>query len=143
MVSRLRLIPELAGVTINAYDEFFPDRNDVAMAIWKVQPPGLLLIWRGTVPSGNGTREVWKHLFGIVIRADDQAGSAYSYFALWTAIANGRASTDNETFRTCPVHESVYPMDVPSIQRQTLFIAENSRLDYHEVAIAIAEKGDY
>lgn len=143
MCDKLRLIPELAGVPVIAYDEFFPDRNDVAMAIWKMQVPSLLVIWRGSLPSSNGTFEIWKHMYGIAIRSDDQAGSQYSYFALWSAIANGHVSGDGESFRLCPVHESVYAMDTPSISRQTLFITESSRLDYHEVAIALPEKGDW
>src|SRR5262245_2378896 len=103
MVDRLKSIPELNGVSINGYDEYFPDRNDVAMAIWKMKPPALLCIWRGTMPASMGTMEVWKHNYSIAIRADDQLDGKYSYFALWSAIANGRVNGDGECFRCCPL----------------------------------------
>ena len=134
-------IPELQ-LPIKAYDENFPIRNDLMLAIWKMPVPSLLTVWRGDGPAGKGNMEVWSHTYSIILRADDQAGAEYSYFKLWWAISNGKVNGSGKSLRLCPVDPAVYPMDTPSITRQTLFISEQSRLDYHEVAININERGD-
>lgn len=141
MTEALVSIPELA-LPIRAYDEYFPNRNDLSLAIWKMPVPSLLTVWRGTLPATKGRLEVWSHTYSIVLRADDQNGSEYSYFRLWTSIVNGRLNGTGEHFRTCPLDPAVYPMETPMINRQTLFLAEQTRLDYHEITLAINEKGD-
>jgi hypothetical protein len=134
-------VPQLK-LPIKAYDENYPYRNDISLAISQMVTPSLLVAWRGTVPAAKGRLEVWSHLYSVILRADDQAGSDYSYFKLWTAISNGKSSRTGSSIRTCALDPLLYPMDTPSIMRQTLYPTENSRVDYHEVTISISEKGD-
>ena len=145
-MANLRLIPELAGIPVLAYDEQYPIQNDLGLAVWKMRAPGLLVIWRGTSPGAKGRMEAWRHSFGIVVRATSDVNTvpqAYDVFYFWRAVVNGVPAGQNCDFRHIALHESVYQMQPPSILRQTLFVTQESRLDYHEITLAYDEKGDY
>ena len=144
MAEKLRLIPELEGIPVFVYDEKFTGATDVGTGIWKLQPPSLLIVWRGTMPGSKSRLEVWRHNFSVAVRSHDDMQSAFGIFQIWWAISNGIPSDGAGcTFRCCSIHESVYAMDTPSIARQTLYITPEIRLDYHEVTISLTEKGDY
>src|SRR4030095_2918298 len=143
IVDKLKLIPELAGVTITAYDQSFPVQNDYSLAIWQMLPPMLLVDWTGSGSAAKGSMEVWMHNFKIYMRSDAQKGPQYARNAMCLSISNGHVNGDGPSFRKCSLHESVYAMEIPPIERRTIFITQDSRLDYDEVLINVTEKGDY
>lgn len=147
IADKLRLIPELANIPIYTYDESYPYQSDIALAIWKLKAPSLLVVWRGSSPGSKARIEVWRHSYSVIIRSNEDSETAAnpaSYFEIWAAISNGKpADGTGCSFRGSSVHESVFAMETPSIVRQTLYVTAETRLDYHEVQIVLTERGDY
>ncbi len=143
LVMALRDIPELVTAMegdrdrISGYYDHYPDESNIRLAIARMRPPAILVAWQGTVPGRSGPAEAWRHLFSLYLRAGQTA-----YTRLWHLIVNGvPASGDGQPMLFTEVHPDCYPIDTPSIRRNTLVIAaENVMLDYFEISTSLTEK---
>jgi hypothetical protein len=146
LVAKLGLIPELVtemggdATRIFAYFDAYPKRVSLAHAIHTMPAPSIMAAWQGTTPANQGGMDVWKHHVTLYLRARQTADSdpPTAYYRLFRLIVKGVPSTDSLPMENVVVHDSCYPMDLPSIQRST----DAEGLDYFEVPLTFTEIGD-
>lgn len=142
-VDLLRLIPELVtdmggdADRISAYVDTFPTKVDLTFAIQRMQSPSLLVVWQGTGVGILQKNEVWKHRFSWILRGADPA-------TVFTHSINGIPS-DGRGYKMLrhPLHDYAYSMDVPDANRRSLLIGNDTVIDYFEISVSYAEKGDF
>lgn len=150
IVAALQDIPEFVtemdgdAARISAYHDQFPTRSNLALAIYQMDPPSTLVIWRETAPGSAGRMEVWKHSFSVLFRPREHvAGDDYGYGKLMELFVNGVPSSGTgQKLLNEPIHASCWPMDVPTFARSTLMVTQDSALDYFEVRLTLTEMGD-
>ena len=146
LVALLRDIPELVAEMggdeqrIFAYHDQYPKRASLAAAIHDMPAPGIMAAWQGTQPSSFGGVDVWRHQVTLYLRAREtfEGDPPTAYYRLFRLITKGVPSTLGVPMLQATVHPHCYPMDVPSISRQT----DAEGLDYFEVPIGFVEFGD-
>ena len=105
---------------------------------------GLRVAFADTVVEtnlGSGSwRDVWKHQVTLFLRAKETfAGDPpTAYYRLFRLITKGLPTVAGVEMINATVHTSCYPMDLPSIERQT----DSEGLDYFEVPLSFTEMGD-
>ncbi len=146
LVEKLRAIPELVeqvgndAERIYAYHDSYPERASLAVAIHQMPVPSIMVVWEGTGPGHFGTVEVWKHNFGVYLRAGQElAGNPPAgYYRLFRLITRGTPVPDAQPLIYTTVHPNCHPMDTPAIERHT----DAEGLDYMRVPVSFTEIGD-
>lgn len=146
LVSVLRDIPELVEEMggdperIFAYHDQYPKQVSLAHAIHTMPAPSIMVVWQGTGPGAFGGFDVWKHQVTLYLRARETAeGDAPApYYRMFRLITKGVPAASGVAMNLVTVHPSCYPMDLPSIQRQT----DAEGVDYFEVPVTFTEIGD-
>lgn len=145
VVATLRDIPELVvemggdPERISAYHDQYPKRSSLAHAIHQMPSPSVMAAWMGTAPGGFGGIDAWKHQIVLYLRAGESAGdSPAPYCRLFRLLTKGVPASAETPVLNALIHPNCYPMDLPSIQRQT----DAEGLDYFEVALSFTEAGD-
>ncbi len=146
LVAMLREIPELVQemtgdpVRIYAYHDQYPKRSSLAHAIHQMPAPAVMAAWQGTTPGSLGGVDVWKHQVTLYLRAreSDESDLPTGYYRLFRLITKGVPASAGVEMLNATVHPSCYPMDLPTIQRQT----DAEGLDYFEVVTSLTEAGD-
>ena len=146
LVALLRDIPELVlemdgePERIYAYHDQYPKRSSLAHAIHQMPAPSIMAVWQGTVPGSFGSVDVWKHQVTLYLRAREtfDGDPPTAYYRLFRLITKGEPASAGVAMLNATVHPSCYPMDLPSIQRQT----DAEGLDYFEVPMTFTETGD-
>lgn len=146
LVNLLRDIPELVAemegdaTRIFAYHDQYPKRASLAQAIHDMPAPGIMVAWHGTAPGSFGGGDVWSHRLSIYLRAREtfEGDPPTSYYRLFRLITRGVPLSAGVPMLYATVHPDCYPMDVPSIERQT----DAEGLDYFEVSVTFREMGD-
>jgi hypothetical protein len=125
---------------IYAYHDQYPKKSSLALAIHQMPVPAIMAAWQGTVPGSFGGNDVWKHQVSLFLRAGETSDGDLptAYYRLFRLITKGVPETTGLPLLNSTVHASCYPMDVPSIQRQT----DAEGLDYFEVDMSFTEIGD-
>ena len=146
LVAALQDIPDLVvemdndASRIFPYHDSYPQKVSLVHAIHTMPAPGCMAVWLGTQPGSFGGMDVWKHQITLFLRArrtsDSDAPSAY--YRLFRLITKGVPAAAGVEMLNATVHTSCYPMDLPSIQRQT----DSEGLDYFEVPLSFTEIGD-
>ena len=147
LVAVLRDIPELVTEMggdperIYAYHDQYPKRVSLAHAIHTMPAPSIMAVWQGTQPGSFGGVDVWKHQVTLFLRAKETftGDPPTAYYRLFRLITKGVPTAAGVEMLNATVHTSCYPMDLPSIQRQT----DAEDLDYLEVPLSFTEMGDY
>jgi hypothetical protein len=145
LVALLRDIPDLvtemngeAG-RIFAYQDQYPKRSSLALAIHEMPAPGIMVVWQGTAPGSLGGVDVWKHQVSLYLRARETGDADPPvYSRLFRLLTRGVPVSVGCAFMNATVHQSCYPMDLPTIQRAT----DAEGLDYFEVSTTFTEIGD-
>ena len=146
LVAMLRDIPELItemggdSERIFAYHDRYPKHSSLAHAIHQMPAPSIMAVWQGTQPGAFGGIDVWKHQVTLFLRAREtfEGDPPTSYYRLFRLITKGVPTSAGQPMLNVTVHPSCYPMDLPSIQRQT----DAEGLDYFEAPITFTEIGD-
>lgn len=145
LVALLRDIPELVAELNNdatrifPYHDQYPKKVSLALAIYQMPAPSIMVAWQGTLPGSVGGFEVWKHQFSLFLRAGETPDNPpTAYYKLFRLITRGVPASSGQPMMNTTVHTSCHPMDVPSISRQT----DPEGLDYFEVSLAFTEIGD-
>jgi hypothetical protein len=137
LVAKLRAIPGLVAEMdgdperIRAYHDLYPKRTSLALAIYEMAVPSILIAWQGTAPGSFGAGGVWKHNLALYLRAAD-------YYRLFDLIVNGVPAGSALKMLYTTVHPVCHPMDLPSIGRAT----DEQGTDYFEVTVSFTEMGD-
>lgn len=148
----LRQIPELAamlGATeenitekIYAYIDEFPQRSSLSQALIEMPTGSVMVAWQGTHPTRRASMDIWAHEFDVFVRSPEiTSGSTFTYFAFFRAITKGKpgaADADIPDMLNTTVHDSCYPMNPPSIDRDV----DRELLDYFKVRVSFDEAGD-
>ncbi len=143
LVAALRDIPELVAELggdverIYAYHDSYPQNVSLAHAIHQMPAPSIMAAWQGTAPGSFGGMDVWKHQVTLFLRAG-ATEDVTPYYRLVRWITKGKPTTAGAEMLNATIHPSCYPMDLPSIQRQT----DAEGLDYFEAPMAFTEIGD-
>ena len=146
LVAMLRDIPELViemggdAERIYAYHDQYPKNVSLVHAIHAMPAPAIMAVWQGTHPGSFGGMDVWKHAITLFLRAQETvAGDPPTpYYLLFRLLTKGVPTDTGQPMLNATVHSSCYPMDLPSIQRQT----DAEGLDYFEVPLSFTEIGD-
>lgn len=146
LVAMLRDIPDLVGDMdgdgdrIYAYHDQYPKNVSLVHAMHAMPAPSVMAVWQGTQPGSFGGVDVWKHQVTLFLRAKETfAGDPpTAYYRLFRLITKGVPTAAGVEMINATVHTSCYPMDLPSIQRQT----DSEGLDYFEVPLSFTEIGD-
>lgn len=143
LVALLRLVPALVDEVngdqelIYSYHDQYPKRASLLGAVRDMPAPGVMVAWTGTAPGSFGPSEVWRHQITIYLRSrevldgEDTAG----YYRLFRQIVRGTPTGSTVPMNIVTVHASCYPMDVPTITRET----DAEGLDYFEIQMNFAE----
>ena len=125
---------------IYAYHDSVPEEVSLAHAIHQMPAPSIMAVWQGTAPGTFGGMDVWKHQVTLFLRAREtfDGDPPTAYYRLFRLITKGVPTAAGVPMLNATVHPSCYPMDLPSIQRQT----DAEGLDYFEVPISFTEMGD-
>ena len=134
------LVVEMGGDTdrIYPYHDSYPKNVSLVHAIHSMPVPGLMVVWQGTQPGSFGGVDVWKHQITLFLRAKEETTVGTAYYKLFRLITKGIPTAAGVEMLNATVHTSCYPMDLPSIQRQT----DAEGLDYFEVPLSFTEIGD-
>jgi len=146
LVAALRDIPELVGEMggdverIYAYHDSYPKKVSLVHAIHAVPAPGIMAAWQGTQPASLGGMDVWKHYVTLFLRAGEtfSGDPPTAYYLLRRLILKGVPTSAGVTVLNMTIHPSCYPMDLPTIQRQT----DSEALDYFEMPLSFTQIGD-
>ena len=146
LVTKLRAIADLVtemdgdATRIAAYHDQFPDKSSLAQAVHDMAAPGILIVWNGTGPGNFGRNESWKHQIAAYLRmkAEVPGDAANGYYRLFRLITKGVPAGDSVPMNYLEIHPSFYPMDTPSIERDT----DAEGLDYFRVVMPFTEIGD-
>ena len=146
LITLLRDIPELViemggdPARIYAYHDQYPKKSSLAQAIHQMPAPGIMAAWQGTQPGSFGGVDVWKHHVTLFLRAPEtfDGDPPTAYYRLFRLITKGVPTAAGVPMINATVHSSCYPMDLPTIQRQT----DAEGLDYFEVQMSFTEVGD-
>jgi len=146
LVATLRDIPELVlemdgdPGRVFAYHDQYPTRVSLAHAIHQMPLPSIMAVWQGTAPGSFSGVDVWKHQITLFLRAGEQSGGdpPADYYCLFRLITKGVPTAAGVEMLNATIHPSCYPMDLPSIQRQT----DAEGLDYFEIPMTFTEVGD-
>ncbi|MCW5982695.1 MAG: hypothetical protein KIT09_31695 [Bryobacteraceae bacterium] len=146
LVSTLRDIPDLivqmngAHDRIYSYHDHYPKRSSLPLAIHQMPAPAIMVAWQGTAAGSFGGTDVWKHQVTLYLRAREtpDAEPPAAYYRLFRLITKGVPASAGVPMINATIHPSCYPMDLPSIQRQT----DAEGLDYFEVTMSFTEIGD-
>ncbi len=146
LVAMLRDIPELVFEMdgepdrIFAYHDQYPKCVSLAHAIHTMPAPSIMAVWQGTAPGAFGGFDVWKHQVTLFLRMHQVADPdpPGGYYRLFRLITKGVPAASGVPMNLVTVHPNCYPMDLPSIQRQT----DAEALDYFEVPLTFTEIGD-
>ena len=146
LVATLRDIPELVAEMegdwerIYSYHDSYPKRVSLVHAIHSMPAPGVMVVWQGTQPGSFGGVDVWKHQVTLFLRAREtfEGDAQTAYYRLFRLITKGVPTGAGIVMLNATVHPSCYPMDLPSIQRQT----DAEGLDYFEVPLTFTEMRD-
>lgn len=151
IVEVLRSIPGLDAhmlgdlSRIRAYHDSFPDNTNLARSIVDLKAPGILAVWRGTLPVVSRNREVWVHRFSLVIKAAETTpvNQLQDYPGLWLAIMNGVPTEGNgQPFRRSTIDDELLPPNTPSIRRQSIIVSNDTSIDYFEINLDYQQIGD-
>ncbi len=134
------LIVEMAGdpARMYAYHDEYPVPVSLAQATHDMPAPSIMAVWLGMAPGTLGGVEVWKHSVTLYLRAGESGGSSAPYYRMFRLITKGVPATAGVEMLNATVHPSCYPMDLPTIQRQT----DAEGVDYFEMPITFTEIGD-
>ena len=144
LVAMLRDVPALVSevgndaTRIYAYHDSYPKNVSLAHALHQMASPSIMVVWQGTQPGSFGGVDVWKHQITLFLRAKEEASAGTAYYRLFRLITKGIPTATGIVLENATVHPSCYPMDLPSIQRQT----DAEGLDYFEVPLSFTEMGD-
>ena len=144
LVGMLRDIPALVTevgsdpTRIYAYHDSYPKNISLTHALHQMASPSIMVVWQGTQPGAFGGVDVWKHQITLFLRAKEETTVGTAYYRLFRLIVKGVPTAAGIALENATVHPSCYPMDLPSIQRQT----DAGGLDYFEVPLSFTEIGD-
>lgn len=145
LVALLREIPELLALVHNdidriyAYHDQYPKNVSLVHAVHAMPAPSLMVVWQGVSPGSMSSMDVWRHQVVIYIRSRDaDLSESPGYCQMFRAIVRGVPASSGLPLVNTTVHPSCYPMDLPSIQRQT----DAEGLDYFEMPLTFTEIGD-
>jgi hypothetical protein len=146
LVALLRDIPELVDELnrdperIYAYHDQYPKRVSLAYAIHQMPAPSVMAVWQGTSPGSFGGVDVWKHSVSLYLRAGEtfDGDPPTAYYRMFRLITKGVPLSTGQPMINSTVHPNCYPMDLPSVQRQT----DAEGVDYFEVPVTFTEIGD-
>lgn len=143
IVDHLRKIPDLVAIlqgrenAIYAYHDRFADTNSVALAIAKMEPGQLMVVWVGSVPGAPTSW--WKHQIKIYIRANEEdfnGATPEGYYEIVRLIFDGVPEGQSLPMRAIEPLESVDPMQDESISRSS----DLEGVDYFEIDLAFNER---
>jgi len=151
LVTALRSIPELVAevdgdaTKIRAYIDRYPGEASIARAIWKLENPGILVMYQGYGPGRAKQNETWRHQVAIYLKLrgleTGQDESTY-YKGIWLLV-NGVPSAGALRIADTEVNADCFQMDVPSCNRRSLLIDDRgTTIDYWEFQATFTEKGD-
>ena len=128
------------GDRIFAYHDQYPKNVSLVHAMHAMPAPSIMAVWQGTQPGSFGGVDVWKHQVTLFLRAQETFADdpPTAYYRLFRLITKGVPTAAGIEMINATVHTSCYPMDLPSIQRQT----DSEGLDYFEVPLSFTEIGD-
>ena len=136
------LVEEMGGdpERIYAYHDQYPKKVSLAHAIHQMPAPSIMAVWQGTAPGAFGGFDVWKHQVTLFLRAREtfDGEPPTPYQRMFRLITKGAPAASGVAMNVVTVHPNCYPMDLPSIGRQT----DAEGLDYFEVPITFTEIGD-
>ncbi len=136
------LIAEMDGDPdrIYAYHDEYPAHVSLMQAIHQMPAPAIMVAWQGTGPGSFGGADVWKHQLVLYLRAREtfEGDPPAAYYRMFRLITKGVPTSVGTEMLGAAVHLSCYPMDLPSISRQT----DAEGLDYFEVPLTFTEIGD-
>ena len=146
LVALLRDIPELVeemggdGERIFPYHDLYPKRVSLALAIYQMPSPGIMVAWQGGGLGSFGGFEAYKHRFSIYLRAGENFADdpPTAYYRLLRLILKGIPASGSQPISNTTVHSSCHPMEVAEWSRQT----DSEGIDYFEVAVTFTEIGD-
>lgn len=146
LVAMLRDVPDLVAemsgdpARIYAYHDQYPKNVSLVHAIHQMPAPSIMAVWQGTQPGSFSGVDVWKHQVTLFLRAKETFARdpPSAYYRLFRLITKGIPTAAGVEMLNATVHASCYPMDLPSIQRQT----DAEGLDYFEVQLSFTEIGD-
>lgn len=144
LVALLRDIPEVVAEMggdagrIYAYRDDYPVRVSLAQAIHEMPAPAIMAAWMGTAPGALSGVDVWKHSITLYVRAGEGGGAPGPYYRIFRLVTKGVPASAGVEMLNATVHPSCYPMDLPTIQRQT----DAEGVDYFEIPITFTEIGD-
>jgi hypothetical protein len=146
LVAKLRAIPELVAEMegdaerIRAYHDLYPKRVSLALAIYEMPAPAILVAWQGTTPGSFGAGEAWKHNLSLYLRAREtfEGDPPTAYYRLFDRIVNGVPTGSAFKMLYTTIHPACHPMDLPSIERAT----DEQGTDYFQVTVSFTEMGD-
>jgi hypothetical protein len=128
------------------YEDVFPGTASKTFAIGQMVPPSILLCFEGTNPGVFNRMEVWRHRFSLLMRPGDKGLGDGKATTLWSLLVNGvptgQAGGQSLRMMYVAVHDNCYPMEVPSVQRNSLLVGDAAIIDYYEAQIVFTEYGD-
>lgn len=146
LVALLRDIPALVAEMngdanrVYAYHDRYPKHASLAYAIHQMPAPSIMVAWTGTQPGSFGGNEVWRHQFTLYLRARESVDGdpPTGYARLFRLLTKGVPAGTRQPMQYATVDPGCFPMDTPSIERQT----DAEGLDFFQVAMSFTEIGD-
>lgn len=132
-------LPRLSGFYYQ-----FGSENPLAKTIGQMPEPGVLVVWKSTLPGAQDATQVWKHVLEIYIRSGNMVaalsanpgssptGPGYLWWLMMSQPVNGgpRNLRDVQI-----IPGRLLPMDIPSVSHRQ----DEIGLDYFVASVVLAE----
>lgn len=125
---------------ILAHKFYYGIENNLGKAVSELNPPAILVAWRGTMGGNFDGQTIWKHPFEVYIRtknaASDQIPSGPGH--VWWLMMNGAVNGTTLNIRQIQLLPNVDPMDTPTITARQ----DEDLMDFFCASLVIPEIGD-
>lgn len=137
------VVTELNGdaTLIYAYTDSPPQSSSLALNIYQMPAPGVMIAWNGTGPAKNDTLGLFSHEIAIYVRAQDStaAPGTPTFANIVSAIINAQPTGYSERLINSELLPELLPMEIPTVRR---IHDEEGTIDLFEIATDFTEKTD-
>jgi hypothetical protein len=152
LVNKMRLNPDLVKLLGGKPENIYVYRHSYSRtmalddAVYQMAPGTMMVVWEGTYPASFNRGELWRHQFGIYVKASEKINTdaTYGTYNIWEAFINGVPvgdGCDGQRMLRTEIHPDVW-FDTPSITPQAGRTAESTTtFEYFKISVSLTQKG--
>lgn len=118
--------------SIRAYHHDYPTAANAVQAVNQLKPPSIMVAHTET-RIGRRLNGI-EHHFCAYLRPQGRVGPVF------LALRDGVVATQETKFKFSVVDSECHPPDILGVVARTIWVSEQSSIDYHEIPIVLTER---